>query len=147
MLKTSRALPSSSPVVRLVHTYHPVTLFVLLCLETQGTWLRINNDTSPVLVRQRQLKRRNHSHSKGRPASFRPSELRTQNTTARLKPREPLIPKRHKVFTLQPNSKEGYQQARSDSGGPVQLFSFYFLSPHLLCCHSPSTVRERLFFR
>ena len=48
------------------------------------------------------------SHPKDGPASFRPSDLYTQNTKARLKRRESLIPKRHKAFTLRhKNEKEG----------------------------------------
>ena len=60
-----------------------------------------------------------NSHSKGGPASFRPSGTIHTNTKACWK-RRLLIPKRHKVFTLrQKFEKEGYQQARSGSKGPV----------------------------
>ena len=85
-----------------------------------------------------------NSHPKGGPAAFRPSELLKQNTKARLKRRDSLIPKRHKVFT----PRQILQRRRIPAGLLSQraCHASFLLFPHHipLLCHSPSTVRERL---
>ena len=124
---------------------------------TQATWY-------PVRVRlclekidtHRRRRAKNHSFQQWqtpiRKAVQPPSDLlnRAQNTQARLKRWESLIPKRHKVVhTTTKLEREGCQQARSvfkDLSRFSSLLLFSLTKSLLLSCHSPPTVRGELFF-
>ena len=79
--------------------------------------------------------------------NFRHSEPHTQNTKARLKRQESLIPKRRQLFTLRQNSTRGIPTSPLRLQRTCRTFLLTSVFSHhipLLNCHSPSTVRERL---